>query len=174
MLSTWALLLLTAVAAVTDIRRQKIYNWTTYPGICAGLGLQALAGGWPGFEDGLWGLLACGGIMLACFVFFPDLGGGDVKLIAMLGAGLGLNDGILAMLWTFVIGFAAGLAVLIWNVGAVQLIRRTVQLAREALVFRGRVSPTDPQSPIRRWLYLAPAALLAVIIVRWPALWPGL
>jgi prepilin peptidase CpaA len=172
-LTTWAMLVLTAIAAVTDFRRQKIYNWTTYPGILVGLGLQGLEGGWPAFEDGLWGLLACGGVMLACFVFFPDLGGGDVKLIAMLGAGLGLNDGILAMLWTFVIGFAAGLAVLIWKVGAVQLLRRTIQVVREAIIFRGRVPPAEPQSPVRRWLYLAPAALAAVIIVRWQSLWPG-
>ena len=36
-LTTWAMLLLTAVATVTDVRRQKIYNWTTYPGILLGL-----------------------------------------------------------------------------------------------------------------------------------------
>lgn len=172
-LTTWAMLVLTAIAAVTDLRQQKIFNWTTYPGILAGLGLQGLEGGWPGFEDGLLGLLVCGGIMLACFVFFPDLGGGDVKLNAMLGAGLGVNDGILAMLWTFVIGFAAGLAMLIWNVGALQLVRRTAQQLREFIVFRGRVPRSEPQPPVRRWLFLAPAALLAVIIVRWQTLWPA-
>jgi prepilin peptidase CpaA len=166
------MLLLTAVAAVTDARRQKIYNWTSYPGIVVGLALQWWSAGWPGLEDGLWGLLTCGGVMLACFVFFPDLGGGDVKLIAMLGAGLGLNDGILAMLWTFVIGFCAGLALLIWNVGAKTLALRTAATIREAVVLR-RVSPSAPQSPIRRWLYLAPAALAAVLIVRWQSLLPG-
>jgi prepilin peptidase CpaA len=167
------MLLLTTVAAVTDVRSQKIYNWTTYPGILAGLLLQWFAGGWPAMEDGLWGLLACGGVMLACFVFFPDLGGGDVKLIAMLGAGLGLNDGILAMLWTFVVGFAAGMAVLVWKVGALALMMRAAALVREAIVFRGRVPPAAPQSPVRRWLYLAPAALVAVVIVRWQWLWPN-
>ena len=172
-LTTWAMLLLTPVAAVTDARHQRIYNWTTYPGILIGLALQWATGGWLAAEDGLWGLLACGGLMLACFVFFPDLGGGDVKLIAMLGAGLGLSDGILAMLWTFVIGFFAGLAMLIWRVGAVSLIRQTAQRTREVIVLRGRLQPADPQSPVRRWLYLAPAALLAVAIVRWETLWPS-
>lgn len=171
-LTTWAMLLLTAVAAVTDVRRQKIFNWTTYPGILAGIALNALTGGWPAAEESLLGFLACGGVMLACFVFFPDLGGGDVKLIAMLGAGLGLNDGILAMLWTFVIGFAAGLAVLVWNFGALTLILRTLRAVREAVVLRGRLAAPDPRSPIRRWLYLAPAALAAVVIVRWQWLWP--
>jgi prepilin peptidase CpaA len=164
------MLLLTAVAAGTDMRRQKIYNWTTYPGILLGLALQFWSGGWAGFEDGLWGLLACGGIMLACFVFFPDLGGGDVKLIAMLGAGLGLEDGILAMLWTFVVGFAAGLALLIWKTGAIALVRKTVAAVREAIILRGRLTTAVASAPVRRWLYLAPAALVAVLIVRWDAL----
>jgi len=172
-LTTWAMLLLTAVAAVTDIRRQQILNWTTYPGIVAGLVLNGLTGGWPGAEDSFWGLLVCGGIMLVCFVFFPDLGGGDVKLLAMLGAGLGRDDGILAMLWTFVIGFAAGLAILVWKFGIIQLVRRTVQAFRETLVLRGRIAPQEPDSPVRRWLFLAPAALAAVIIVRWQWFWPA-
>lgn len=170
--TTWAMLLLTAVATLTDVRHQKIYNWTTYPGIALGLLLQWTSAGRPGLEDGLWGFLACGGLMLACFVFFPDLGGGDVKLIAMLGAGLGFEDGILAMLWTFVLGFFAGLAMLIWRVGIGNLIRQGVQTAREVIVLRSRVQSDDRQSPVRRWLYLAPAALAAALIVRWQTLWP--
>lgn len=172
-LTTWAMLLLTAVAAVTDVRRGRIFNWTTYPGILLGLALQAVEAGWFGFEDGVWGLFVCGGIMLACFVFFPDVGGGDVKLIAMLGAGLGFEDGILAMLWTFVLGFAIGLAMLIWKFGAIGFARRTLQTIRELIVFRGRLPAASQDSPIRRWLFLAPAALLAVVIVRWAVLWPG-
>ena len=172
-LTTWAMLLLCAVATATDLRTQRIYNWTTYPGILLGLALQWSERGWPGAEDGLWGFLACGGLMLACFVFFPDLGGGDVKLIAMLGAGLGFEDGILAMLWTFVIGFFAGLALLIWRIGALQLLKSTVQRVREVIILRGRMQPPDPDSPVRRWLFLAPAALAAVAIVRWESLWPG-
>lgn len=172
-LTTWAMLLLTAVAAVTDVRRGRIFNWTTYPGILLGLALNAVEGGWHGFEEGLWGLLVCGGALLACFVFFADVGGGDVKLIAMLGAGLGLDDGILAMLWTFVIGFAIGLAMLIWKFGAIEFARRTSRVIREIIVFRGRPPAAGPQSPLKRWLFLAPAAFLAVVIVRWHALWPA-
>src|SRR5688572_12232899 len=120
MTATVVMLLLTAVAAWTDFRRHRIYNWTTYPGILAGFICQAIDAGTAGLEDALWGFLACGGMMLLAFVFFPDLGGGDLKLIAMLGAGLGLQDGILTMLWTFVIGFAAGLAWLIWQEGLIK------------------------------------------------------
>ena len=36
--------------------------------------------------DCVGGLLTCGLLMVVCFVFFPGIGGGDVKLMAMIGA----------------------------------------------------------------------------------------
>src|SRR5438270_468124 len=74
-----------------------------------------------GLEDSLKGFAVCGGLMLVCFVFF-GIGGGDVKLIAMMGAFLGFYRGVEALLWTFVLGAAAGLAILIWRVGLWRLI----------------------------------------------------
>ncbi len=57
---------LVAVATATDLARHKIYNWTTYPGILAALGLNAVgaclgepvspSGGWPGGTLGWIGL----------------------------------------------------------------------------------------------------------------------
>ncbi len=132
MLSTVVLLGLVLVAAATDLRRHKIYNWTTYPGILFALGLSASgecllrAGvsrdwlqhwlGWIGFRQSLIGFLVCGILMLVCLVL-SKVGGGDVKLIAMLGAFLGWEVGIVAMLWTFVLGSAGALIVLVWRVG---------------------------------------------------------
>ena len=42
MLVTALVLGLTLVAAATDIRWHKIYNWNTYPGMIAGLALHGL------------------------------------------------------------------------------------------------------------------------------------
>jgi len=165
-------LALTAVAAWTDARRHLIYNWTTYPGVVAGLLVNGMVDGWLGVTDALAGFAVCGGLMVACFVFFgPELGGGDVKLIAMMAACLGLNDGILAMLWTFVVGFFGGLAYLIWSEGTVKLWLRGRAFINEAIVMRGKVTqvPGD-DSPLKRWLFLGPAACLACGIVRWNVL----
>ena len=71
------------------------------------------------------GLTACGAIMILCFVLF-QIGGGDVKLIAMSGAFLGPQLGIEALLWTFVIGGAAALIILIWKIGIFKLSRRVM------------------------------------------------
>src|SRR6478609_9232265 len=124
------LVILTATAAVTDVVYHRIYNWITYPGIVLALAVNCLDNGWndgyPGLEDSLKGFALCGGLMLVSFVLFR-VGGGDVKLMAMLGAFLGLERGLDALLWTFVLGAAAGLAVLIWRVGLIRLVAGSVR-----------------------------------------------
>src|SRR5437868_3790459 len=116
MLLTILLFAFTVPAAVTDALRNKIYNWNTYGGILTALALSAACSFWlmcdaaveprlrywfgcpwpndggPGgllLSDSLYGLLACGLLMVVCFSFFPGIGGGDVKLMAMIGALLG-------------------------------------------------------------------------------------
>ena len=121
--------------------------------------------GYPGLEDSLKGLALCGGLMLVSFVLF-GVGGGDVKLMAMLGAFLGLEKGVDALLWTFVLGAAAGLVVLIWRVGLWRLMKGTVRHVAWSL----RLASWLPLSEAERHqlqapLYLAPASAIAVVIV---------
>ena len=123
MLATVLLLGLVLVASITNLRQHKIYNWTTYSGLIAALGLSAAGWGLTSFRQSLLGLAACGAVMLACYVLFR-IGGGDVKLIAMLGAFLGPDHGIEAMLWTFVLGACMALIVLVWRVGPLRLMGR--------------------------------------------------
>ena len=139
------LLGLTLVAAATDVLRSKIYNWNTYGGILAGLALSAVGSAWlwadgaakerlaywlgsPALTDSVGGLLTCGGLMIVCFVCFPGIGGGDVKLMAMVGALLGTEKGLEALLWTFVLGACFSLIVLVWRVGPVTTVSRVVRL----------------------------------------------
>jgi len=182
MVATVVLLGLLLAATVTDLLRRKIYNWTTYPGILAALGFSAAGSalmattevsraqlerlGWIEVTESLIGLSAVGAVMLLCFVTFK-IGGGDVKLIAMLGAFLGPQRGIEAMLWTFVLGGCVGLIVLIWRVGPVQLVARTFRQLLWTLRL-GRWSPLteDERAQLQSRLHLAPNALAAVLIVQ--------
>jgi prepilin peptidase CpaA len=167
--STVLLAVFVVTAAVTDLVWHKVYNWTTYPGIAAGLIVNLFEKGWEaqgGLEDSLKGFALCGLVMLVAYVFF-SVGGGDVKLLAMMGAFLGVEAGLEALLWTFVLGGVAGLALLIWRVGAVRLIVATFR----HLVWSLRLARWQPLSPEERQslqppLYLAPAAVAAVVIVR--------
>lgn len=173
------------IAAYTDIRQHRIYNWTTYPGIIAALAISGVATwlgvdqisgsdsqvttfgaiGWP---DSLYGLFACGAVMIICYVFFPGgVGGGDVKLVAMIGAFLGAMAGLEAMLWTFVLGGCAALISLVWRFGLWTLVVRSTQV----VWYRSQLGPAfelseQEREPLKTELFLAPSALLGVIIVR--------
>ena len=166
MLAMVLLLGLLSVATATDLLRHKIYNWTTYPGILAALCLNAAGWGRVNFWEGVAGFLACGFVMLVCYVM-PQIGGGDVKLIAMMGTFLGPEDGIEAMLWTFVLGGCMGLIVLIWRVGPWRLLVRAIRQVLWTLRLRSwaRLSEEE-RAELQTRLFLAPSAVAAAIIVR--------
>jgi prepilin peptidase CpaA len=79
----------TMIAAVLDHRRGFIPNGLTYPCLLAGLALAALGGGLLGLSMSVAGLLAAGFLFFVAFAA-GSCGGGDVKLMAALGAILGL------------------------------------------------------------------------------------
>lgn len=160
-----ALVVLLVVATITDVQRQMIYNWNTYPGILLGFGLRWAEGGTPALEDSVKGFAICGLLMLFCFVLF-GLGGGDLKLIAMIGAFLGFERGVEALLWTLVLGGILGAAMVVWQIGFVTILVQLGQQLKRMWQARGWV-PVDPEArkPLKQTLFLAPAGLLAVLIV---------
>jgi prepilin peptidase CpaA len=183
MVAAALLLGLLLVASFTDVRWRKIFNWTTYPGILialVGSGLATLLGveaageraadslcGFVNFPDSVAGLLSCGAAMLVCYVFFPGgIGGGDVKLIAMIGAFLGVRAGLEAMLWTFVLGGCAALIMLVWRVGLWTLLAGGAKYLLLTLRVRQPVPLTEEgRKPLKTELFLSPSALAAVIVV---------
>lgn len=171
--TTVALIPFLAVATWTDIRRQMIYNWTIYPAILVGIAANVVFRD-DGLQDSLTGLAVCGFLAVACFVFMPDLGGGDVKLIAALGAGLGFRDGFEAMLWTFVIGMTMAIGLLIWQNGAWALMKKAAARSRDILRGgRGVPLKDEDEKMLQQPLFLAPSALIALCIVRWSELLAG-
>jgi len=184
MLLTVLLLGLTLVAAATDAFRSKIYNWNTYSGILAGLALSAAGGLWlgadsaakaklgywlgaPEFRESFFGLLMCGGLMVVCFSIFPGIGGGDVKLMAMIGALLGWEKGIEALLWTFVLCACFSLIALVWKFGPVTTTYRVVRLLATKMRLPWLMPLTDEElRALKPPVFLAPSALAAVVIVR--------
>jgi prepilin signal peptidase PulO-like enzyme (type II secretory pathway) len=111
-------LVMVAVAAVTDGRWGKIYNWCTYPAVAWGLVLALLGASHAGLAvrlgavgpvDALAGLAACFVGMLVV----QDLTGsgmGDVKLGAALGCLLGLEGALEALLLGFALAGVVAIA----------------------------------------------------------------
>ena len=101
------------VSAVTDLRLHRIFNVVTYPAILAGL-IGAAAGFGPPFGSALTGCLVGG---LSFYVLFAAgwMGGGDVKLMAAVGAFKGFPFILHAMFYSIFMGGVCAALVLIWR-----------------------------------------------------------
>ncbi|MDB5386391.1 MAG: Type prepilin peptidase TadV/CpaA [Planctomycetaceae bacterium] len=166
MISTVLLLCFTLVAAITDLCWRKIYNWNTYTGILVGLLVSALEPDGIGWEDSLWGFLVCGLVVVSCFLFFP-VGGGDVKLIAMMATFLGFEQGLECLLWTFVLGAGMALSILIWRFGVFRLIGRSVKQIWWLVRYQQwLVLSENERKALEPRLRLGLTAFVAVLIVK--------
>ncbi len=108
----WALAALVILAAVFDWSRRRIPDWLTLPSVAAGFALQIWLGGFEGLKA------AAGGIAVALAIYVPlfairAMGGGDVKLMAAVGAFLGPMNWLLVFLVTSLLGGVAALALAI-------------------------------------------------------------
>lgn len=91
------------VGAYWDIKSARIPNRLTYPAILAALILRPALLGWHGLLQGLGGLLLGGGIFAFLFIIHT-MGGGDVKLMAAVGALVGFSNTGQALIWCTLFG----------------------------------------------------------------------
>lgn len=102
------------IAVVTDLKAQRIPNKLTFTIIVAAIAYHGLTKG----VDGLGFSLAGLGLGLAVMILpylLGVMGGGDVKLMAAIGACLGAPDTITAFLFTSLAGGLYAVAVLIFR-----------------------------------------------------------
>jgi prepilin peptidase CpaA len=74
--------------AVIDVRTARIPNPLTYSALLAALVLRFAFLGLSGLKSGAIGMLVAGGLFLLLFMF-GAMGGGDMKLMAAVGAWVG-------------------------------------------------------------------------------------
>jgi prepilin peptidase CpaA len=81
-------MVLTLLAAWTDVRTRKIPNWLTVSGVVVGIAINAYFRGWAGVKASLEGTgLAL--VVLLPLVMLRALGAGDWKLMGAVGAFVG-------------------------------------------------------------------------------------
>jgi len=166
----FAAVLLTAVAAVYDLRTGQIPNWLTFGGSLAALGAQAVLGaihgGCAGLGTGVaaavFGLIVCTAVPTIVF-FRGGMGGGDVKLFAAVGALCTAHDGLLAESYSFVIALLLAPVSLAYQGKLLRTLANTALLATNA--FRRpearRVAPPE----VLTWFRLGPAIFLGTAMM---------
>jgi prepilin peptidase CpaA len=105
------------VTAVTDVWKFKIHNVLTLPLLLSGFTYHALTAGSPGFAWSLLGALV-GFCPLLMLYILGGMGAGDVKLMAGIGAWLGLPP-------TFYVFIASSLAAGAYALVIILLYQRT-------------------------------------------------
>lgn len=102
-----------AICVVTDLRRRLIYDVVTLPSLLALLGIMLWAGGWPALGDSLIGVLVCAGPLLIA-AYKEQMGMGDVKLMAVVGAAAGWPSSLACLLYVSVAGGVLALGMKVW------------------------------------------------------------
>ncbi len=115
--------LVASLGGVSDLRSARIPNSLTYSGLLTALLARLVLLGWQGFKSGTIGMLIAGVFFFVLFVM-GAIGGGDVKLMACVGAWAGshqvlsvllaasLAGGILAVAYVL---FGQGIRITFWN-----------------------------------------------------------
>jgi prepilin peptidase CpaA len=119
------------LASISDCRSYRIPNWLTLGGTAFALAYSVAVPFSPRLGFG-WAL---GGMALGLCFMLPlyvlgVMGAGDVKLMAMVGAFLGLYSTLYAVLFVFAVGGFAAVVYAVWSRSLVRMagnVRRAVQ-----------------------------------------------
>lgn len=107
----WSMAIITAIAAATDLHSRTIPNWLVVIGLVLGFGLNTYVYGWAG----LWAASLGFGLALALYIplyLLRAMGGGDVKLMAAVGALAGPKDWFTIFVLASILGGAIALTLL--------------------------------------------------------------
>ena len=103
-----AVIIISAVASVTDLLWGRIYNWLTLPAIILGIVASAYAGGFYSAGESFAAVLI-GFVIYGWMFWLRHMGAGDVKMLMALGAWGGirfvLEVGLLGVLLGGVMAF---------------------------------------------------------------------
>lgn len=160
------------IAAISDFRTGLIPNWLVGTGFGLVLGLRvfhAITGGQVGLQLALLalGVLIAGMIPLALYVC-RAMGAGDVKLLAVCGAGLGPVLGLEAELYAFGFGALCALGYAAYGGELWQTLRGSAVLLTNPVIPRRLRKPVPV--PAQRTMRFGPAicaGVIAAVFLNW-------
>ncbi len=110
-LAGWALTVILVSSAFIDLDEGIIPDVITIPGVVLGLVVSFVT---IGFFPALWGALAFGGVLfLVAVISKGGMGGGDVKLAAVIGSFTGLPGAFITLLLSSFLGAVYGVTLML-------------------------------------------------------------
>ena len=110
----WAVSVVLVVAALIDGVKLKVPNWLTFPMIISGWIASGIFFGWAGLGCSLLGTAVGLGLLLPAYAI-GGMGAGDVKLLAGVGAGVGVSNTFWAFAVSVVVGAVIAVALVIYR-----------------------------------------------------------
>jgi prepilin peptidase CpaA len=151
---------------VIDVRTRRIPNAISGPAVIAGIVLNTISFGLPGLGWSLAGVAVIVAILLAPFAL-GGLGGGDVKMMAAVGAFLGPRLALLGLL----VGMVLGGVVMVIHLARIGRLGEKVTALRHMIFSAAVLRSVDPlrmasDDPVAISLpYSIPLALGATLVV---------
>ncbi len=180
---TWIVLAplfaVTLIGAITDARERIIPNTLTYSSFFVGLAAQTVALGWSGLG---WGLLTALTVLVVGIVLMMCglMGGGDVKLLAAIGAFVSFQGLGEVLFYSVFVGSALGFAMAAFNGYLWTMLARMGRflwgLVRQVAYQTAQVGEKlerDERSEVPFGIAICVATWLAYAEARlgWPGLW---
>ncbi len=131
----WFVSLILIVAAWIDGRKLKVPNWLTFPLILSGWAVSGYFFGWSGLYSSLLGTAVGLGLLLPAYAI-GGMGAGDVKLLAGVGAWIGMAHTFWAFVLTVVIGAVLAVAMVAVRGAWGKHIRQFFAILFEILIVR--------------------------------------
>lgn len=169
----WPTLVVVLIATATDLRWRRIPNWLVLPFLIAGFAVSGWFNGWHGIGQSAEGM-ALGLFVFGLIFWVGGMGAGDVKLCAAIGAWVGPQQMLMALIFISLVG---GLMAVIWSVAggfAGELFQETGNLVlggRKAKAAAGEAGTdacpaekTEAAIPKRRKMPYAPAIAIGTLL----------
>ncbi len=157
------------IAAGCDIRSRNIPNWLSLGGVLIGLALHPYLSGWTGLK------FSASGFGLAVLMFVPLfvlrwLGGGDVKLMAAVGALAGAGNLFIIFIMDAILGGAVALIAVLFKKRGARTLRNIGRMITS--LFRGKAPYRETEeleagSETSMGMPRAVTIALATLLVLW-------
>jgi prepilin peptidase CpaA len=110
----WLVSVILVLAATIDGWKLKVPNWITFPLIFAGWAYALACSGWSGLGASMAGTALGLGLLLPAYAI-GGMGAGDVKLLAGVGAWIGVDNTLWAFAISALVGGLIAVAMVVWR-----------------------------------------------------------